>query len=61
MISVEAGVFVCNNLPIEPKRMERGVLNLDDTARNGTYWVTWYRDNGKTIIFTATEFNRLMN
>ena len=30
------GVFVRDNLPLEPQRMECGILNLDDTAGNGT-------------------------
>ena len=45
------GVFLRDNLPVEPKRMECGVLNLDDTSENGTHWVVWYRDNGKKILF----------
>jgi len=28
------GVFLRDNLPVEPKRMECGVLNLDDTSGN---------------------------
>jgi len=55
------GVFVRDNLPVEHKRMECGILNLDDTSGNGTHWVSWYRNNGKNIILTATAFNRLMN
>jgi len=45
------GVFVRDNLPVEPKRMECGILNLDDTSGNGTHWMAWYRDNGKKILF----------
>jgi len=30
------GVFLRDNLPVEPKRMECGVLSLDDTSGNGT-------------------------
>ena len=30
------GVFARDNLPLEPQRMECGILNLDDTAGNGT-------------------------
>ena len=47
------GVFVRDNLPLEPKRMECGVLNLDDTSGNGTHWVAWYRDNGKKYYFDS--------
>ena len=43
-------VFLRDNLPVEPKRMECGVLNLDDTSGNGTHWVVWYRNNGKKIL-----------
>jgi len=47
------GVFVRDKLPLEPKRMEYGVLNLDDTSGNGTHWVAWYRDNGKKYYFDS--------
>ena len=47
------GVFLRDNLPVEPKRMECGVLNLDDTSGNGTHWVVWYRDNGKKYYFDS--------
>ena len=54
------GVFLRDNLPVEPKRMECGVLNLDDTS--GTEHTGW-RGTGttvKTIISTAMEFSRLL-
>ena len=35
------GAFLRDNLPVEPKRMECGVLNLDDTSGNGTHWVAY--------------------
>jgi len=38
------GVFLRDNLPVEPKRMECGILNLDDA---------WYRDNGKNYYFDS--------
>jgi len=47
------GVFVRDNLPVEPKRMECGILNLDDTSGNGTHWVAWYRENGKKYYFDS--------
>ena len=47
------GVFVRDNLPVEPQRMECGVLSLDDTSGNGTHWVAWYRDNGKNYYFDS--------
>jgi len=31
------GVIVRNNLPVEPKRMEWKILNLDDTIGNETH------------------------
>jgi len=31
------GVFARDNLPLEPQRMECGILNLDDTAGNETH------------------------
>ena len=47
------GVFVRDNLLVEPKRMECGILNLDDTSGNGTDWVAWYGDNGKNYYFDS--------
>ena len=47
------GVFLRYNLPVEPKRMECGVLDLDDTSGNGTHWVAWNRDNGKNYYFDS--------
>ena len=56
------GVFLRHNLPVEPKRMKCGVLNLDGTSGNGkkTGWCGT-RTTVKTIISTAMEFNRLLN
>ena len=47
------GVFVRDNLPVEPKRMECGVLYLDDTSGNGTHWVVWYRTTVKKYYFDS--------
>ena len=47
------GVFLRDNLPVEPKRMECGILNLDDTSGNGTHLVAWYADNGKNYYFDS--------
>jgi len=52
------GVFVRDNLPVEPKRMECGILNLDDTSGNGTHWVAWYGDNGKNYYFDSYGIQR---
>ena len=49
------GVFLRDNLPVEPKRMECGVLNLDDTSGNGTHWVAWYTNNGKKLLFRQLQ------
>jgi len=46
-------VFVRDNLPVEPKRTECGILYLDDTSGNETHWVAWYRDNGKKYYFDS--------
>jgi len=37
-------VFLRDNLSAEPKRMECGVLNLDDTSGYRTHRVAWYED-----------------
>jgi len=47
------GVFLRDNLPLEPKRMKCGILYLDDTSGNGTHWVVWYRDKGKNYYFDS--------
>ena len=47
------GVFLRDNLPVEPKRMECGILNLDDTAGNGTHWVACYGNDGKNYYFDS--------
>ena len=49
------GVFLRDNLPVELKRMECGILNLDDTSGNGTHWVAWYGDNGKNYYFDGIQ------
>ena len=55
------GVFLRDNLPVEPKRMECGILNIDDTSGNGTHWWRGTGTTVKTIISTATAFSPLMN
>jgi len=50
-------VFARDNLQVEPKRMECGILNLDNTSGNGTHWVAWYRDNG---IQPANELKKYL-
>ena len=47
------GVFLRDSLPLEPKRIECGILNLDNTSGNGTHWVAWYADNGKNYYFDS--------
>ena len=48
-------MFLRDNLPVEPKRMECGVLNLDHTSGNGTHWVALYSDNGKNYYFDSYD------
>ena len=61
------GVFLRDNLPVEPKRMKCGILNLDDTSGNGKHWVAWYADNGKNYYFDSygiqppTELKRYLS
>ena len=51
LFSRKQGYF--KNLLLEPKRIECGTLNLDNTSGNGTHWVAWYRDNGKNYYFDS--------
>ena len=46
-------VFVRDALPRTPNRNECGILNLDDSSGNGTYWVLWYRKNNTIFYFDS--------
>jgi hypothetical protein len=43
------GVFVRDELPKNPNKVECGILNTGDSSTNGFHWICWYK-NGKTKI-----------
>jgi len=47
------GVFVRDNLPRKPGKVECGILNLDDTAGTGTHWVAWYKRDKEKFYFDS--------
>jgi hypothetical protein len=47
------GVFVRDGLPKKTKRKECGILNLDNSAGNGTHWVAWYKNDKYKYYFDS--------
>jgi hypothetical protein len=43
------GVFVRDELPKNPNKVECGILNTGDSSTNGFHWICWHK-NGKTKI-----------
>lgn len=47
------GVFVRDELPKRPKKIECGILNLDDSTGNGTHWTAWIKNGNKKLYFDS--------
>ena len=47
------GVFVRDNLPRKPGKVECGILNLDDASGKGTHWVAWSRAGKNKFYFDS--------
>ena len=47
------GVFMRNELPIKPRRIECGILNLDSAPGGGTHWVAWYKNSKNKLYFDS--------
>ena len=47
------GVFMRNELPRKPRKLECGILNLDSAPGRGTHWVAWYKNNEDKIYFDS--------
>lgn len=47
------GVFMRDNLPLHPKTMESGILNLDSSEGGGTHWVCWFKNRDTLIYFDS--------
>lgn len=47
------GVFMRDNLPKRAKRVECGIINLDDTFGSGTHWVCYLKDGATKLYFDS--------
>jgi hypothetical protein len=47
------GVFVRNELPNRPKKVECGILNLDDSQGLGTHWTAWIKNGNEKLYFDS--------
>ena len=47
------GVFVRDELPKRPKKVECGILNLDDSQGNGTHWTAWIKKDNEKQYFDS--------
>jgi hypothetical protein len=47
------GVFVRDELPKKPKKVECGILNLDDSQGNGTHWTAWIKNDNEKLYFDS--------
>lgn len=47
------GVFMKDQLPNQPNKYERGIINLDDNNRIGTHWCAYIKDNNNLFWFDS--------
>lgn len=47
------GVYMRDNLPKSPKKVECGIINLDSSKNNGTHWVAYVKDNNYCEYFNS--------
>jgi hypothetical protein len=47
------GVFCSDELPKKPRKIECGILNLDDSDSNGTHWCCYYKLGESKIYFDS--------
>ena len=47
------GVFVRDELPKRSRKVECGILNLDDSDGRGTHWTAWIKKGKKKIYFDS--------
>lgn len=47
------GVFVRDELPKRPKKVECGILNLDNSQGNGTHWTAWIKNGNEKLYFDS--------
>ena len=58
------GVFVRDELPKRPKKIECGILNLCDSKGRGTHWTAWIKNKRQVKkyleskkLFVSVEIN----
>jgi len=42
-----------DKLPAKIRKYECGIVNLDDSANNGTHWIAYYNTPRRTIYFDS--------
>jgi hypothetical protein len=42
-----------NELPLQPKKKERGIINMDDAKGDGTHWVAFKKINNTVWYFDS--------
>ena len=47
------GVFVRDELPKRSKKVECGILNLDNSQGNGTHWTAWIKNGNEKLYFDS--------
>ena len=47
------GFFLRDTLPTKPKLNECGILNLDSSSGDGTYWVMWFKKGKSKFYFDS--------
>lgn len=47
------GVFMRDQLPKQPKRVETGIINLDNSSGEGTHWVAYAIDPRGIVYFDS--------
>lgn len=52
-ISKFRGVYMRDQLPHKPKKVECGVLNLDVGTGKGTHWTCWYKIKNTCYYFDS--------
>lgn len=47
------GIFMRNELPKKPKRIECGIVNLNTTNELGSHWVCYFKNESTRIYFDS--------
>jgi len=47
------GVFVRDELPKKPRKVECGILNLCDSQGSGTHWTAWIKNGNEKLYFDS--------